>query len=336
VRDRGPRESYRPDATPPSVHALHQPGIATPVLDHLAFAALDVRTRDLRGLLGALTAAAEREMRAGGAATVTLGLGPSLFDARLGLAARRPAALCDLPAFDSDRLDPGACGGDLGVQACADARAHADDALARVVAAARTGASLRWSQRAAMVRAPGERPDGRPRNLLGFKEATGNPRRPKDLDRHVWVTGRERSWMLGGTFLVVRKVEVRLARWNALAPAEQERVIGRHRHSGAPLGRTHEFERMPDDDSVPADAHARIAAPAQNGGLTILRRGYSYDAGVVLLLCQRDPRRQFVPLQRRLDERDALRRFTRTVGSAIFAVPPGAPPGQPLGHGLLA
>jgi len=41
VQDRGPGESYRPDDIAPSVFAVHQPGIATPVLDHLVIAALD-------------------------------------------------------------------------------------------------------------------------------------------------------------------------------------------------------------------------------------------------------------------------------------------------------
>lgn len=100
-----------------------------------------------------------------------------------------------------------------------------------------------------------------------------------------------------------------------------------------------------DDDTVAPDAHARLANPRANGGLTVLRRGYSYDdgpdtkgradAGLMLLLYQRDPCRQFIPLQRRLAQRDALTRFTRTVGSAIFAVPPGAEPGQHLGHQLM-
>ncbi|MCP9491773.1 MAG: Dyp-type peroxidase, partial [Solirubrobacteraceae bacterium MAG38_C4-C5] len=121
---------------------------------------------------------------------------------------------------------------------------------------------------------------------------------------------------------MVRKVRVLLDAWNALSLDQQER----HRASGAPLGRTHEFEAMPlDDHTVPPDAHARLANPRANGGLTVLRRGYSYDdgldaqgsadAGLVLLLYQRDPRRQFIPLHCRLAQRDALTRFTRTVGS---------------------
>ncbi len=63
VRDRGPGESYRPEDVPPSVHAAHQPGIATPVLDHLALVALDVtagRAAELRDLLGEITPSSSR------------------------------------------------------------------------------------------------------------------------------------------------------------------------------------------------------------------------------------------------------------------------------------
>ena len=359
VQDRGPGESYRPDDVSPSVFAAHQPGIATPLLDHLAFGALDVsaeRLSEFHDLVGELTLEAERLMHAehrggtsgpAGTLTVTLGLGPTIFGERFGLAPRRPVALAELPPFPGDALEPGTSGGDLGVQVCADTPAKAEHALARLVAVGQPAAQVRWSQRASMYRRPGERRDGRPRNLLGFKDATANPRRGKDLDRHVWVTRGERTWMLGGTFLVVRRVRVLLEAWNTLSLAEQERVIGRQRDSGAPLGRSHEFDAMPHDDKrVPPDAHARVAAPEANAGATILRRGFSYDngrdatgerdAGLLLLLYQRDPRRQFIPLQRRLAEHDALTRFTRPVGSAIFAIPPGTTTGRSLAHDLLA
>jgi deferrochelatase/peroxidase EfeB len=359
IGDRGPGESYRPEDVAPSVFGPHQPGIVTPVLDHLVFAALDLLCPgrpELAELMRKLTAEAERLMRAAhnapshrrpaGGLTLTFGFGPDLFDERFGLASQRPVALGALPAFPGDTVDSQTSGGDLGVQVCAESAATAAQALARLIAVDRRAVQVRWSQRAAMHRWPGERPEGRPRNLLGFKEATANPRRGKDLARHVWVKSRERSWMIGGTFLVVRKVRVLLDDWNALSLEQQERVIGRHRDSGAPLGRRHEFEAMPlDDDTVPADAHARLANPRADGGLTVLRRGYSYDdgpdeqdradAGLMLLLYGRDPRRQFIPLQRRLAQRDALTAFTRTVGSAIFAIPPGAQAGQPLAHQLI-
>ncbi len=67
IGDRGPGESYRPDNVAPSMCGAHQPGIATPMLDHVAFAALDLASDDraqLADLLGALTNEADRLMLA--------------------------------------------------------------------------------------------------------------------------------------------------------------------------------------------------------------------------------------------------------------------------------
>ncbi|MEO7982217.1 MAG: Dyp-type peroxidase domain-containing protein [Sporichthyaceae bacterium] len=129
-------------------HGAHQAGIATPVQQHRNVAAFDVTTSDRAGLVALLRdwTAAARAMTAGRPAgadvttcplappsdtgeardlpaarlTVTVGLGPSLFDDRFGLADRRPAALADLPSFPGDTLDPALCDGDLVVQACLD------------------------------------------------------------------------------------------------------------------------------------------------------------------------------------------------------------------------
>ena len=349
MAERGPGESYRPDDVPPSLFGAHQPGIVTPVLDHLFFVALDLRAGDraeLRTVIETVGEAAESLMLGhAGRVTVTIGFGPELFGARFGLESLRPVGLAPLPPFAGDMLDPHLCGGDVCIQVCADDAQTAEAAGERLLALGEA-AHIRWSQRASMRRLATDPVGGRPRNLLGFKDATGNPRRGKDFDRHLWVSGRDRTWMVGGTYLVVRRVRIQLDAWEELSPGEQERVIGRQRDSGAPLGREHEFERMPlDDATIPVDAHARLAAPESNAGIRILRRGYSYDngrdsngrpdAGSLLLLYGRDPRRQYVPLQRRLAEHDALNRFTEPVGSAIFAIPPGAPRGRLLAHELF-
>ncbi len=118
IGDRGAGESYRPEDVAPSVFAARQPGIMTPVLDHLVFAAVDLSCgsrAELRGLLSALTVEAERVMSAehrapsqghpAGGVTLTFGFGPFLFDERFGLASRRPVALTPLPAFPGDTID---------------------------------------------------------------------------------------------------------------------------------------------------------------------------------------------------------------------------------------
>jgi deferrochelatase/peroxidase EfeB len=356
IAERGPGWSYRPDDRPPTIFGAHQPGIATPHLDHLALAAFDLtveRVTELRDLLAAWSAEAEALMCAGeGAVTLTLGLGPDFFEVagrdRLGLRNARPVALRPLPPFDVDALDPAFCGGDVCVQACATDAERAASALERLSAAGRGAAVVRWRQAGSLRRRAGDRPGATPRGVLGFKEGTGNLRRGRDLDRHVWAGDRERSWMAGGTLLVVRRIRVLLDAWTRLGLDEQERVIGRHRDSGAPLGRDREFDPLPlaartaDGPVIPVDAHARLAARESNEGAVMLRRSYSYDtdagaerdAGLVFLAYQRDPRRQYTPIQRRLAS-DALSAFTRHVGSAVFAVPPGARRGGFLGEGLF-
>jgi deferrochelatase/peroxidase EfeB len=330
IAQRGPGQSYRPDARPPSVFGAHQPGIATPLLDHVAFAAFDVAGGELRDVLAAWSTAAERLMREEQRLTLTFGLGPGIFDERFGLRDARPVALEELPAFAGDELDPAWCGGDLCVQACAD---DARVAASAVDELAGDGSVVRWRQDGFLARGPHDRPDGRPRDLLGFKSATSNPRRGRDLDRHVWVAERERTWMRGGTFLVVRRIRIALDAWRALPVAEQERVIGRQRDSGAPLGGRHEFDPLALAALAP-DAHVRLAAAESNDGVTLLRRSYSYEDGLLFLAYQRDPRRQFVALQRRLAGRDALSAYTAHVGSAVFALPPGARPGGFVGDAV--
>jgi deferrochelatase/peroxidase EfeB len=288
----------------PTVYGLHQPGIATPQREHLAMAAFDL-DGELRAVLERWTALAEAAMREG--ATVTIGLAPGAAPPAL-----RPAALRELPAFPDDALDPALCGGDLCVLVGADE--PPDEIVARF-------GRPRWVQR------------GHKGDTLGFRDGTLNLRRPRDLDRHVWVTDRERSWMVGGTFLVMRRIVVEPT-WHALAQAEQERVIGRDKRTGAPLGRTRLYD-APHLEKLPPDSHIRLAAPRSNQGAALLRRGYATDDGLLFLAFQRDPRRQFVPIQQRLAREDALARHTRHVASAVFAIPPGARPGGSLGAGLF-
>jgi deferrochelatase/peroxidase EfeB len=81
------------------------------------------------------------------------------------------------------------------------------------------------------------------------------------------------------------------------------------------------------------DAHIRLAHHSENNGARLLRRGYNFvdgsdglgrlDAGLFFLAYQRDPRNQFVPVQRRLASRDVLNEYIKHVSSGLFACPPG-------------
>ncbi len=297
--------------------------------------------------------------------TVTLGFGPSLFGVgapdRFGLRSRWPMALAPVPPLPGDRIDGRAAGGDLTVQACADDAMVAFHAVHRLAGVAGSAASVRWAQacfnEAAVAR-------GTPRNLTGFKDGTFNPTTGEELDEFVWVgPGQGASWMHGGTYVVVRRIRILLAAWDALPPGDQERVIGRHKGSGAPLGARREEDPLDlaatdaaGRPVIPLDAHVRVASPHENWGQTILRRSYSYndgvapsapaadggpargalDAGLLFVAYQQNPRLGAVPILGRLARHDALRRFTVHTASAVAAVPPAAPgPGHWVGERLF-
>ena len=170
----------------------------------------------------------------------------------------------------------------------------------------------------------------------------------------MWVgADTDQPWMLGGSYLVARRIRMLVESWDRDHLQDQENVIGRHKVGGAPLGGSHEHD-TPDLDAtqpngepvIPMDAHIRLAAPANHGGKRLLRRGYSFtdgidpvtgqlDAGLFFLAYQRDPRTQFVPIQAALSRSDALNEYIRQTSSAIFAMPPGVAAGQSWGDALL-
>jgi deferrochelatase/peroxidase EfeB len=360
-------------------HGAHQAGIATPTQEHVHFLALDVVSdtpSDLRALLSALSkaAAALTAGRPVGALhtgagspvdtgealglgparlTVTFGLGPALFrPGRLGLESRRPAPLVDLPTFANDSLEAGICHGDIAVQACAEDPQVAFHAVHDLIRVAAPTAVPRWSL-AGFGRTLNSAGRATPRNLFGFKEGTANivAEDRSALDQFVWAGAPESpAWMRGGSYMVVRRIQMLLHQWDSISLDQQERTFGRHKLSGAPLGERHEHDPI-DLNLVSGGrlaisrfAHIRLASPAYNNGQRILRRGYSYTDGIdqgtaaagQLFICfQRDPRAQFIPMQTRLALNDLLNEHTKHIGSAIFACPPGAQPGGFVGAGLF-
>ena len=59
------------------------------------------------------------------------------------------------------------------------------------------------------------------------------------------------------------------------------------------------------------------------------------DAGLFFISFQRDPSKQFVPLQRRLGQNDRLTEYIQHTGSAVFACPPGIKRGDYVGKQLF-
>jgi deferrochelatase/peroxidase EfeB len=361
----------------------HQAGIATAAQDRLAFAAFDVRTADpmaLQVLLAKWAAAASRltqgepigsvetapqnppidtgEAMGLGPSnlTVTVGFGPSLFDDRFGLSDKRPEALVDLPEFAGDALDPTRSGGDLCVQACSDDPQVAFHVIRNFSRMGRGVVTMRWSQLGFGRTSTTSSAQATPRNLMGFKDGTNNIKSEDaaTMDSHVWVgQDTDQPWMVGGSYLVARRIRMFIESWDADFLGDQEAVFGRAKVSGAPLTGTREFDTVDlaatkdGTPVIPADAHIRLAAPATNGGARLLRRGYSYtdgtdpqtgalDAGLFFIAFQNDPRTGFIPVQTRLGQHDALNEYIRHVGSAVFAVPPGlSAPGDWYGKALF-
>jgi deferrochelatase/peroxidase EfeB len=293
--------------------------------------------------------------------TITIGFGPTLFtDAtgadRYGIADQRPPALVDLPHFSGDQLEEALTGGDLCVQACSDDPQVAVHAVRNLSRIAFGRASLRWSQLGFGRTSSTTRGQSTPRNLFGFKDGTANLRAEDAgaVEQGVWAAaGDGADWMDGGSYLVARKIRMTIETWDHASLAEQQTVVGRDKGEGAPLSGGSEFT-APDfaapaaDGSGPAiavDSHVALAHPDHNGGATLLRRGYNFvdgndalgrlDAGLFFIAFQRDPRRQFVPIQTALARQDRLNEYLKHVGSGIFAVPPGATPGGWVGETLL-
>ncbi|WP_375478313.1 iron uptake transporter deferrochelatase/peroxidase subunit [uncultured Jatrophihabitans sp.] len=275
--------------------------------------------------------------------TITVGFGPSLFDDRFGLQGKRPAALADLPALPGDTLDPNRTGGDLCVQACSDDPTVAFHVIRNFARLARGTAVMKWSQLGFGRTSSTSDKQQTERNLLGFKDGTNNIKDEStaDFDDYVWVGAEsDQGWMRGGSYLVARRIRMLIESWDIDYLADQENVIGRFKTSGAPLTGKNEFDTVDlqatkkgGQPVIPIDAHIRLASPETNAGQKILRRGYSYtdgidpetgllDAGLFFICFQKDPRKQFVPIQRKLGSHDALNEYIRHTGSGLFAVPP--------------
>ncbi|WP_295852624.1 Dyp-type peroxidase [uncultured Microbacterium sp.] len=346
-------------------YGTHQAGVDTDAQAHVSLIALDLLAevdRDgMRRLMRTLTDDAARLTQGRGALadtepelavaparlTVTFGFGPA-FVARAGASA--PAWLQPLPAFGIDRLRPEYGDGDLLLQVAADDPVTVAHAARMLLKDARAFAAVRWVQQG-FRRAHGtERPGTTMRNLFGQVDGTANPvPGTTAFDEIVWA--RE-GWLAGGTGMVVRRIAMDLDKWDHLDRPGRDQAVGRFQSSGAPLTGTDEFDE-PDFDATDAIgfpviaefSHLRRSRP-DDPTQRIFRRGYNYDqtppagavsdAGLLFVSFQADIERQFVPIQRRLDELDLLNEWTTPIGSAVFAVPPGCREGGFIGEGILS
>ncbi len=367
----GPVEDSTTTYNKVDFYGTHQSGIITPVQTNIYFASLNVLVTskdELQELFKQWTPLIVRLMNGeimvdlsantrvptgdtGEAAgldaanlSITIGVGPSLFD-KLDMQHLKPAELNDLPHFPRDQLQKEFTGGDLCIQACADDPQVAFHAVRNLVRAASGKVEIKWSQ-AGFNSFPDD--GGTPRNLFAFKDGTVNPSitDEKDLNKVVWV---DKGWLKGGTYLVARKVQMHLETWDRTSLKDQEAAFGRYRDSGAPFGKTEEFD---DFDVEAKDSNGKYVMPdtshvhlARKSGARILRRSYSYasgvmtntgahDAGLIFISYQKDPA-QFIAIQNSLGRMDRMNEYITHRGSAVFACFPGVQKGSYLGEALF-
>ncbi len=294
--------------------------------------------------------------------TITFGFGPTLFRDeqgrdRFGLAERQPSALHTLPHFPGDMLDPARSHGDLCVQACADDPQVAVHAIRNLARIGFGTVAVRWSQLGFGRTSTTSTSQSTPRNLFGFKDGTANVKaeEPDALDEHIWVAPEDVSggaaWLAGGSYLVTRRINMRIETWDRQPLGDQEAFVGRTKGSGAPLSGGEEFTEpdfsMPGSDGpvIAQDAHVRVVHPDFHGGARMLRRGYNFvdgtdslgglNAGLFFIAFVRDPDTHFTPIQTAMAKSDAMMEYLKVTGSAVFAVPPGIGDGEYVGQALF-
>ncbi len=360
---REPEQSAKPDegvaGRTYSPVGEHQAGVVTPVPAAHELVAFDLEddvdkaalgrmlrvwSTDIAALMEGRPAAGDTlpDMAAGSVSmSVLVGFGPGVFDVP-GLEQQRPAGFQEIPPMQHDRLDEAWSGGDLLLWISADDFTSVAYAKRRLVHDAEPWASVRWAQQGSWR---GASPTGEPvtgRNLFGQLDGTANATGAL-ADGTLWSTD---GWLAGGTQLVVRRIEMDLAKWDELTRNQMEQVMGRRLDNGAPLSGGDEFTPMDftarDEDgqlAIPENAHARLAHPSQNRGRRMHRRGINYSdhtgTGLIFTAFQADIAKQFIPVQRVLDDFDALNEWTTAVGSAVFAIPRGMEKDGWIGRELL-
>ncbi len=282
--------------------------------------------------------------------TVTVGFGPSLFK-KLNLEARMPEGFAELPSFKVDQLDESLSHGDVLIHVAADDLQILSHVTRILIRDSSTFARSRWIQ-AGFTNAIGSSPEGKTqRNLMGQVDGTDNPQLGSDdFGKLVWID-KGPDWALGGTQLVLRRIRMNLDTWDMLGREAKEDVIGRHLDTGAPLGKTSEFDfldfnaKKPNGlDVIPPFAHVRRASAADPGE-RFFRRPFNYqvvgaqpnqlESGLLWTAYAADITKQYVPVQTRLAEFDLLNEWTTPVGSAVFALARGVEPGQILAEELF-
>lgn len=350
----------------------YQAGIATAVQAHLNMVAFDIKEglglKEMKNLLRLWTEDARRltqgenplgslepEMAQVPAnLTITCGVGERFFDV-IGKADKRPEWLHDIPEFSLDQLEDRWGQGDIVLQICCDDPTMLAFSTRHMIRSGHNFLDTRWMQQG-FLNADGALERGRtPRNLFGQLDGTVNPRTPEERMEQVWIDEGP-QWAQKGTCMVVRRIAMNLDTWEILDRESRELSMGRTLDTGAPLTGEHEFDD-PDFEATdqfglpiidPASHMARSHPPKDKPHERIQRRAYNYDlapepgsnlmsnAGLVFICFQKNPDRQFTPIQARLNEQDRLNQWITHIGSSVWFILPGTGGEQGYwGQGLL-
>ncbi|KUM31036.1 peroxidase [Arthrobacter sp. EpRS66] len=328
-------------------YGSHQAGITTAPQAYAAYIALTLRDevdRDsVQRLLRILTDDAARLTQGREALadtepelahlparlTVTFGFGSRMAK----LAGVATSEVKPLPEFGIDRLEQRWCDGDLLLHIAADDRLTVSHAQRMLLKDARSFATVKWTQ-AGFRRARGsEASSTTMRNLFGQVDGTSNlAPGTQDFNQLVW--NKDSS-----TTMVLRRIRMNLETWDELDRPAREFSVGRTLDNGAPLTAALEHDE-PDFRRLTVNGFAVIGdqahirrARSENPEERIYRRAYNYDepptgenisdSGLIFVSYQKSVAKQYVPLQQRLDQLDALNQWTTPIGSAVFLIPPG-------------
>ena len=155
------------------------------------------------------------------------------------------------------------------------------------------------------------------------------------------VTG-EHGWQAGGTYQVVRIVRFDVEKWQQVPLAEQERIFGRRKVSGAPMYALDPdasdlldpvYTNDPQGLITPLNCHIRLAnpqTPQTAATSAILRRSYEYqaspgigghpDVGHAFCCFQRELN-TYIAMQTRLEDELLVPYITPQGGGYFFALP---------------
>ncbi|MCW2940056.1 MAG: efeB, partial [Actinomycetia bacterium] len=164
------------------------------------------------------------------------------------------------------------------------------------------------------------------------------------MDQEVWVQPHtaEPAWAAGGTYQAVRVVHFNIEKWQAVPLAQQERIFGRRKASGAPMYATSEnasdlldpiYTNDPQGLITALDSHIRLAnpqTPETASTSNILRRSYDYDRTLDVhgdldlghaFICFQRELNTYITMQNRLEGETLVPYISPRGGGYFFALP---------------